>query len=71
MHTQTVRNMPANENGRGNLAGFEVTCSCGYREGTTMASNIQFMLRGHDEYHAKYDAEKAKKASRAKALATR
>lgn len=71
MHTQTVRNMVANEGGRGNLAGFEVSCTCGYKEGTTMQSSVQMMVFGHNQYHQKYDAEKAKKASRAKAVATR
>lgn len=35
-HTTSVVPMPANENGRGNLAGHKATCSCGFVATTSM-----------------------------------
>lgn len=50
----TTRKMEANENGRGNLAGTEIRCSCGYKEGTSLDSQVQFIAAAHNAYHAKY-----------------
>lgn len=58
-HTTTVRNMPANENSRGNLAGFEISCPCGFRMGTTLACDVQSIQREHVEYMTRRDAERA------------
>jgi hypothetical protein len=54
-HTQTVREMKANEDGRSNLAGFEITCTCGHRLTTTMQSNVPFYVREHVEVMTRKD----------------
>lgn len=72
MHTLTVSVMPANENGRGNLAGYKVSCTCGNVETTTMQSEVQFMVRDHLQYWTpEREAAKARRQSGRKAAATR
>lgn len=61
-HNTTVRNMPANENGRGNLAGFEISCSCGFKMGTTLACDVANIQREHVDVMTRVDAERAAKA---------
>jgi len=71
-HDITTRQMPANENGRGNLAGTEIRCSCGYVEGTTLQSEVPFIIHGHlDWAHKVGDARKRKQTTALKAAATR
>lgn len=65
-HETTVRNMPANENGRGNLAGFEIRCSCGWTMGTTLACDVPYIRREHVTYMTRRDAEKATEAKKAR-----
>ena len=53
-----TRKMEANEGGRGNLAGIEIRCSCGYLQTTTMVCSADLMLTAHASYHAKYDGKR-------------
>jgi len=48
-HTLTHRTMEANENGRGNLPGYEVLCSCGFKMGTTLKTEVAKIQREHYE----------------------
>lgn len=43
---------PANINGRGNLAYFASTCSCGMELASTMRSSVDLDVRQHVEYFA-------------------
>lgn len=71
-HTVTTRQMNANEGGRGNLAGTEIRCSCGYVEGTTLQSEVPFIIHGHVEWARTVgDARKARQITKLKAAATR
>lgn len=47
-----TRQMPADENGRGNLAGFEAACSCGFIARDTFRFNAELDLRAHALYMA-------------------
>ena len=47
-HTLTpVREIPANESGRGNLAGFGISCSCGLEMSNTVRTNVQADAEDH------------------------
>jgi len=58
-HTTTVRTMEANEGGRGNLAGFQISCPCGFSMGTTMSSDVQNIQHEHVVVMARIDVERA------------
>jgi hypothetical protein len=48
--------MPANEGGRGNIAGFESTCpKCGLVMRNSTQSGIDSDVAGHAVYHEKRD----------------
>jgi hypothetical protein len=49
-HEQELRDLPANENGRRNLAGWTVTCKCGWTAGSTILTNLLTDARQHTEY---------------------
>ena len=52
-HPITIRPMPANENGRGNLAGFEAVCdSCGPIGTNTFRTNSEAEGRAHQRWIA-------------------
>lgn len=54
--TTTIRPMPADENGRGNLAGFEARCPiCGLVMRSTMRTSIEADARQHAAWHAATD----------------
>jgi hypothetical protein len=54
--TIEIREMQANEGGRGNLAGHEVRCTCGYREGTTLATQVASIANQHAQWHERKGA---------------
>jgi hypothetical protein len=58
-HSTTVRNMAANEGGRGNLAGFEIRCNCGFTMGTTLATQVDSIRAEHVRVMTRIDAERA------------
>lgn len=70
-HTTAVRTMVANEGGRGNLAGFEVSCSCGFRTGTTLACDVQGIQAEHVRVMTRVDAERSISDKKARTLARR
>jgi len=41
----------ADENGRGNLAGYRATCACGLEMTSTMLSSLQLDLAQHATWH--------------------
>lgn len=57
-HNTTVRNMAANEGGRGNLAGFEISCNCGFRMGTTLTCDVASIRAEHVRVMTRRDAER-------------
>jgi hypothetical protein len=63
MTTIQVREMQSDEGGRGNLAGHEVRCSCGYSESTTMASQVATMVHQHHEWHAKKATKRGRRSA--------
>lgn len=72
IHTQTTRKMVANEGGRGNLAGTEISCTCGHSIGTTLDSQVASLIHEHADYMARVgDASHKKNATKRKAAATR
>ena len=70
-HTTTVRKMESNEGGRGNLAGFQISCPCGFVMGTTLGCDVQNIQREHVEVMTRVDAEKAVISKRARTNAKR
>lgn len=42
--------IPANQDGRGNLAGFEARCSCGLSMSSTIRTNLVFDTADHLRY---------------------
>jgi hypothetical protein len=72
MHTQTTRKMAANEGGRGNLAGTEITCTCGHRISTTLDSQVSMLIWEHADYMERVgNARHKANATKHKAAATR
>lgn len=53
VHTQSIRVVPANENGRGNLEGMEVSCSCGHTIRTSMYCDLGLLIHEHAEVMAR------------------
>jgi hypothetical protein len=50
-HSVTHRPMPANENGRGNLAGTALSCTCGWTATTSLATMAQAEGAAHLRWH--------------------
>jgi hypothetical protein len=63
--------MVANEGGRGNLAGFQISCSCGFVMGTTMSSDVQGTQHEHVMVMERIDAERAVSSKKARTQAKR
>lgn len=53
--TWTTRNVPANEDGRGNLSGYEATCECGLVLRNSMRTGLEFDVALHERWHAGTD----------------
>lgn len=70
-HSTTVRNMEANEGGRGNLAGFEIRCACGFHMGTTLKCDVQGIQHEHVTVMERVDREQAEKAKKDRTQARR
>jgi hypothetical protein len=70
-HTTAVRKMEANEGGRGNLAGFEISCSCGFVTGTTLACDVQNIQVEHIEVMTRIDVERSARSKKALTAAKR
>lgn len=54
-HTATLTEIPANENGRGNLSGYRYSCPCGLELTNTMRTSIEFEISAHERWHAGTD----------------
>ena len=55
----TTREFPANENGRGNLSGYEATCGrCGLVLRNSTESGLGFDAADHDRFHAEGSLER-------------
>lgn len=69
VHTVTTRPLPANEGGRGNLAGTALACTCGLEWGTSLTDPavVAAEVREHLAGAAWLAAREAKRAKRAPA----